>query len=132
VESHLHPCAPSCAANWNRRSPTIARCRRPTAISSAPDTTTNSTGLRELAKGGKQWIAAYQKRQMDETGIANIKVGYNKVFGYYLEVTNAHRDRIPDFFIRKQTLKELRTVHHAGIERVRREGSIGGRESVVV
>lgn len=62
-------------------------------------------GLRELAKGGKQWIAAYQKRQMDETGIANLKVGYNKVFGYYLEVTNAHRDRIPDFFIRKQTLK---------------------------
>jgi DNA mismatch repair protein MutS len=61
--------------------------------------------LRELARGGKQWIAAYQKKQMDETGIANLKVGYNKVFGYYLEVTNAHRDRVPDFFIRKQTLK---------------------------
>ncbi len=44
--------------------------------------------LRELARGGKQWIAAYQKKQMDETGIANLKVGYNKVFGYYLEVTH--------------------------------------------
>ncbi|MDA8743019.1 DNA mismatch repair protein MutS [Rubripirellula amarantea] len=61
--------------------------------------------LRALAKGGKQWIAAYQKTQMDETGIPNIKVGYNKVFGFYLEVTNSHKDRVPDFFIRKQTLK---------------------------
>ena len=61
--------------------------------------------LRELAKGGKQWIANYQKRQIESTGIPNIKVGYNKVFGYYLEVTNAHKDGVPDFFIRKQTLK---------------------------
>jgi DNA mismatch repair protein MutS len=61
--------------------------------------------LRELAKGGKQWIAEYQKRQMDETGISNIKVGYNRVFGYFLEVSNAQKDRVPDFFIRKQTLK---------------------------
>ena len=42
---------------------------------------------------------------MDETGIQNLKVGYNKVFGYYLEVTNAHRDKVPASFIRKQTLK---------------------------
>ena len=61
--------------------------------------------LRDLARGGKEWIAAYQQKQMDETGIANLKVGYNKVFGYYLEVTNAHKDKVPDFFIRKQTLK---------------------------
>jgi DNA mismatch repair protein MutS len=61
--------------------------------------------LRELARGGKQWIAAYQQNQMSETGISNLKVGYNRVFGYYLEVTHAHRDKIPDTFIRKQTLK---------------------------
>lgn len=61
--------------------------------------------LRQLARGGKQWIAAYQKQQMDQTGIQNLKVGYNKVFGYYLEVTNSHRDKIPDEYIRKQTLK---------------------------
>ncbi len=61
--------------------------------------------LRQLARGGKEWIAAYQKQQMDESGIQNLKVGYNKVFGYYLEVTNAHRDKIPECFIRKQTLK---------------------------
>ncbi|NND96019.1 MAG: DNA mismatch repair protein MutS [Pirellulaceae bacterium] len=61
--------------------------------------------LRDLARGGKEWIAAYQQNQMDETGIQNLKVGYNKVFGYYLEVTNAQKDKVPDFFIRKQTLK---------------------------
>ena len=61
--------------------------------------------LRQLARGGKQWIAAYQQQQTDETGIPNLKVGFNKVFGYYLEVTNAHRDKIPESFIRKQTLK---------------------------
>ena len=61
--------------------------------------------LRDLARGGKEWIAAYQQKQMDESGISNIKVGYNKVFGYYLEVTNANKDKVPDFFIRKQTLK---------------------------
>ncbi|MEZ6088518.1 MAG: DNA mismatch repair protein MutS [Pirellulaceae bacterium] len=61
--------------------------------------------LRELAHGGKRWIASYQAQQMQETGIQNLKVGFNKVFGYYLEVSNAHRDRVPDSFIRKQTLK---------------------------
>jgi DNA mismatch repair protein MutS len=61
--------------------------------------------LRVLSRGGKEWIAAYQKRQMDETGIPNLKVGFNKVFGYYLEVSNSHKPKIPTHFIRKQTLK---------------------------
>ncbi len=61
--------------------------------------------LRELAAGGKQWIAQYQQRICEETGIPSLKVGFNKVFGYYLEVTHLHRDKIPDDFIRKQTLK---------------------------
>ncbi|MGQ9574625.1 MAG: DNA mismatch repair protein MutS [Thermoguttaceae bacterium] len=61
--------------------------------------------LRELAHGGKQWIARYQAEQIQRTGIPNLKVGFNKVFGYYLEVTNAHRDKVPEDYIRKQTLK---------------------------
>ena len=61
--------------------------------------------LRELAVGGKQWIAAYQADQMHRTGIPNIKVGFNKVFGYYLEVTHAHTDKVPVDYIRKQTIK---------------------------
>jgi DNA mismatch repair protein MutS len=61
--------------------------------------------LRELAAGGKQWIANYQQRIMQETGISTLKVGFNKVFGYYIEATNAQRDKLPENFIRKQTLK---------------------------
>jgi DNA mismatch repair protein MutS len=61
--------------------------------------------LRSLATGGKQWIAQYQAREIERTGIANLKVGFNKVFGYYLEVTNAHAHKVPDDYIRKQTIK---------------------------
>jgi DNA mismatch repair protein MutS len=61
--------------------------------------------LRELAGGGREWIARYQARAIEESGIPNLKVGFNKVFGYYLEVTHAHRDKVPESFIRKQTLK---------------------------
>ena len=61
--------------------------------------------LRKLAAGGKQWIANYQQRICDETGIPSLKVGFNRVFGYYLECTHSHRDKVPADFIRKQTLK---------------------------
>jgi len=61
--------------------------------------------LRELTAGGKKWIAQYQAKEMERTGIPNIKVGFNKVFGYYLEVTHAHVDKVPEEYIRKQTIK---------------------------
>jgi DNA mismatch repair protein MutS len=61
--------------------------------------------LRELATGGKEWIAQYQAQQVEQTGIASLKIGFTSVFGYYLEVTHAHRDKIPPHFVRKQTLK---------------------------
>ncbi len=60
--------------------------------------------LRELARGGKAWIARYQAQEVERTGISSLKVGYNKVFGYYLEVTATHKDKIPADYIRKQTL----------------------------
>ncbi|MFW6171048.1 MAG: DNA mismatch repair protein MutS [Planctomycetota bacterium] len=60
---------------------------------------------RELASGGKQWIAQYQARESERTGIVKLKVGYNKVFGYYLEVSNASKENVPADYIRKQTLK---------------------------
>ena len=49
-------------------------------------------------------MVTYHKKIKDETGINKLKVGYNRVFGYYIEVTNTHLDKIPDYFIRKQTL----------------------------
>jgi DNA mismatch repair protein MutS len=61
--------------------------------------------LRELMAGGKQWMAEYQAAECQRTGIANVKVGFNSVFGYYLEVTHTHREKIPANYIRKQTLK---------------------------
>jgi DNA mismatch repair protein MutS len=61
--------------------------------------------LRSIRRDGKEWIARYQAREIERTGIPTLKVGYTKVFGYYLEVTNAHKDRIPADYTRKQTLK---------------------------
>ncbi len=60
--------------------------------------------LRELRDGGKQTIAAIQQRERDRTGIPSLKIGFNKVFGYYLEVTHAQRSRIPADYERRQTL----------------------------
>lgn len=61
--------------------------------------------LRELAGGGKQWIARYQATEAERTGIPSLKVGFNSVFGYFIEITNTHRDKVPDNYIRKQTVK---------------------------
>jgi DNA mismatch repair protein MutS len=60
---------------------------------------------RDLARGGKAWIAKYQADEIQRTGIPNLKVGFNRVFGYYLECTAAQADKVPTDYIRKQTLK---------------------------
>jgi len=60
--------------------------------------------LRDRARGSKEWIARLQASERKTTGIGSLKVGYNKVFGYYLEVTRAHADKVPAHYIRKQTL----------------------------
>jgi DNA mismatch repair protein MutS len=61
--------------------------------------------LRGLSKNQKEWLADFQQEQVQATGIPSLRVGYNQVFGFYIEVTNAHRDRVPGHYIRKQTLK---------------------------
>ncbi|MHC4779722.1 MAG: DNA mismatch repair protein MutS, partial [Planctomycetota bacterium] len=61
--------------------------------------------FRGIGREGKGWIAKFQSREAERTGVSNLKVGFNKVFGYYIEVTNAHRDKIPPDYQRKQTLK---------------------------
>ena len=60
--------------------------------------------LRQIARGGKEFLTELQAREAKRTGIPSLKVGYNKVFGYYLEVTNAHKDKAPAGWVRKQTL----------------------------
>jgi DNA mismatch repair protein MutS len=60
--------------------------------------------FRHAKTEGKSWLAELESREKEKTGIKNLKVKYNKVFGYYFEVTNSFKDLVPDYFIRKQTL----------------------------
>ena len=60
--------------------------------------------IRSLATGAKEWIARQQTHERERTCISSLKISYNNVFGYYIEVTNAHKDKVPADYIRKQTL----------------------------
>ena len=60
--------------------------------------------LREISRSGKGWIARLEEEERKLTGISSLKVSYNRVFGYYIEVTKTHKDKVPEHYIRKQTL----------------------------
>lgn len=60
--------------------------------------------LRDMAKSGKDYLENMRRREIEDTGITSLKIGFNSVFGYYIEVTNAHRDKVPESWIRRQTL----------------------------
>nr|WP_302135034.1 DNA mismatch repair protein MutS [uncultured Schaedlerella sp.] len=60
--------------------------------------------LRRAKSEGKGWLAKLEEEEREKTGIKNLKIKYNKVFGYYLEVTNSYKNMVPDYFMRKQTL----------------------------
>lgn len=60
--------------------------------------------LRSAKRDGKEWLAALEEQDRERTGIKNLKIKYNKVFGYYFEVTNSYKDLVPEDYIRKQTL----------------------------
>lgn len=61
--------------------------------------------LRSISKDGHNWLRNYQKEQIERTGIASLKIGYNQVFGYYIEINNTSADKVPPDYIRKQTVK---------------------------
>lgn len=60
--------------------------------------------LRKMAHSGKEYLLGIQQREIERTGISSLKISYNKVFGYYLEVRNTHQEKVPKDWIRKQTL----------------------------
>ncbi len=60
--------------------------------------------LRRAKSDGKDWLAKLENEEREKTGIKNLRIKYNKVFGYYLEVTNSYKDQVPDYYTRKQTL----------------------------
>ena len=62
--------------------------------------------LRSISRGGKDYLLKIQEREVEKTGIASLKVGYNNVFGYYLEVRNTYKDHVPQEWVRKQTLAQ--------------------------
>jgi DNA mismatch repair protein MutS len=61
--------------------------------------------LHRIAHGGKEWIARFQAQEITRTGIPSLKVGFNQVFGYYIEITHVHQSKVPADYQRKQTLK---------------------------
>jgi len=61
--------------------------------------------LRSISKDGRSWLRNYQKQQIERTGLGNLKIGYNKVFGYYIEVSRSAADKVPPDYVRKQTIK---------------------------
>ena len=60
--------------------------------------------LKKAKTDGKTWLAELEEREREKTGIKNLRVRFNKVFGYYIEVTNSYKDLVPDYYIRRQTL----------------------------
>uniref|UniRef100_A0A7C4Y436 DNA mismatch repair protein MutS n=1 Tax=candidate division WOR-3 bacterium TaxID=2052148 RepID=A0A7C4Y436_UNCW3 len=60
--------------------------------------------LRNISRNGKKWLIEFEKREKEKTGISSLKVGYNTVFGYYIEVTKSNLSLVPNHYIRKQTL----------------------------
>ncbi|MFA5424243.1 MAG: DNA mismatch repair protein MutS [Phycisphaerae bacterium] len=61
--------------------------------------------LRSISKDGKTWLSEYQMQQSQATGISNLKIGFNQVFGYYIEINHSQADKVPANFVRKQTIK---------------------------
>ncbi len=61
--------------------------------------------LRSISRDARSWLAQYQQKEVQRTGIPNLKVGFNQVFGYYIEITNSYADRVPADYVRKQTIK---------------------------
>lgn len=70
----------------------------------APGVSDELDDLRNLQKSGKEFLIQIQEREIQKTGISSLKIGFNNVFGYYLEVTNSHKDKVPNEWSRKQTL----------------------------
>ncbi len=87
--------------------------------------------LQEISTSGKKFIETLQKREIQKTGIPSLKVGYNKVFGYYLEITNTHRDKVPVEYVRKQTLVNAERYITSELKEYE-ERILGAKEKIVV
>ena len=87
--------------------------------------------LRQIAYNGKDYLMRIQQRESIATGIPSLKIGYNNVFGYYIEVTNTHRDKVPQEWIRKQTLVNAERYITAELKEYE-EKILGAQEKIAV
>ena len=86
--------------------------------------------LREAKRNGKQWLLNLEEKEKEKTGIKKLRVKYNKVFGYYIEVTNSFLNMVPDYFIRKQTLTNAERFYTEELKEM--ENKILGSEDRLV
>ena len=87
--------------------------------------------LRSISKDGQSWLADYQQRQIQRTGIDKLKVGFNKVFGYYIELSRAQADRVPADYVRKQTIKNAERYITDELKQYE-EQALGAAEKAIV
>lgn len=103
LAGRLHPCA-----DIRRRMEDTLEEEAPVQLHKGnvikPGISAELDQLRDIGQSGKEYLVRIQQREAAETGISSLKIGFNNVFGYYLEVTNRYKDQVPDTWIRKQTL----------------------------
>ncbi|MDR2127083.1 MAG: DNA mismatch repair protein MutS [Prevotellaceae bacterium] len=87
--------------------------------------------LRNIIRNGKKYLLEIQEREIERTGITSLKIGFNNVFGYYIEVRNAHKDKVPPDWIRKQTLTEAERYITDELKHYE-EKILGGEEKMIV
>lgn len=97
----------------------------------APGVSQELDSLRNLARHSKDILLEIQQREMERTGISSLKISYNSVFGYYLEVRNAHKDKVPSDWIRKQTLVNAERYITAELKEYE-EKILGAEEKIYV
>ncbi|MBA4167389.1 MAG: DNA mismatch repair protein MutS [Chitinophagaceae bacterium] len=86
--------------------------------------------LRDIATGGKQYLVALQQKEIEATGISTLKIGFNNVFGYFLEVTHSHKNKVPESWMRKQTLSNAERYITPELKEYE-EKIIGAEEKIV-
>ena len=130
IGEQLHPCTTICRQIKTRiveNAP--AGLNRGPVIRHGVDSELDE--LRDLAAQGTDYLKHVQQRESAATGIPSLKVGYNNVFGYYIEVTNAHRDKVPEGWIRKQTLVNAERYITAELKEYE-EKILGAQEKIAI
>ena len=111
----------------NAPSSTRRRNCSATAACIAPGYDAELDELRASQEHADQFLIDLEARERARSGIANLKVGYNRVHGYYIEVTRAQSERVPDDYMPPPNAERRGTLHHAGTEELRRQSPVGTR-----